>query len=291
MPDINLDGTGGLDLGTPLLSGPLQPVWNPYDNLASFGMPLFPGVSADAAKAAALSTSSDPADQRTVKGLNQDAGSVWNYLPSVGFQNPYSSNKGKKKDPQPSATGNFTGPVDLFNLPGDKERLAKITDVRLESELRRRCLCCFRSRRVGSRVGSDAAVLEPPRPGTDEGSRARSLHVHRDRSPGRRGSGRRPHWLQATRRAVHHHDIHSPGEVSDPRVRVRQSESIRLRAPHDRRDHHPDAVLDGRLLRFVDLPTDNCRQDGERDWAWIPPDAPKTIPKMKATARSISFRH
>src|SRR4051794_37037444 len=102
MPDLNLDGTGGLNLGTPLLSGPLQPVYNPYDNLASFGMPLMFGVSADAAKANALSTSSNPADQRTAKGLKQDAGNVWSYLPSVGFQNPYSAAKTNKKEPQPS---------------------------------------------------------------------------------------------------------------------------------------------------------------------------------------------
>lgn len=93
-----------------------------YDYISVFGMPMAGGVDSSATRATALEASRNPSDQRTAQGLRQDARNAWSFLPTVGFSNPYSSPKQSKTPKQDSPTGTFTGPVDIFNLPGEQER-------------------------------------------------------------------------------------------------------------------------------------------------------------------------
>lgn len=92
-----------------------------YDYIAAFGMPTGGGVDSSAQRATSLEASRNPSDQRTAQGLRQEAKNAWSFLPTVGFSNPFSSTKEKNTPKQASTTGAFTGPVDIFNLPGEQQ--------------------------------------------------------------------------------------------------------------------------------------------------------------------------
>lgn len=110
MPEINLDGTGILSLGDPLVLGESAPLNHFADLIVSGGMPLKGGVSESIDGASDLEDSSNYNDRLKVEGYRQSQKNVWDYLPLGGLlTGKGKKSKSKKKnlvDPVPSQLPN-----------------------------------------------------------------------------------------------------------------------------------------------------------------------------------------